>query len=246
MICFVCNVEVGAFMRNVFGKLLARDLCHGRQRVSLFYHVLFYLQRWSSCCHQMNVFGRLLARDLVRSRQRVPPIYHDPGLDLVGLIVNFFPCCTTCPSGRWATSEPNSFIQSCSKKILGGGRSDAYTFVKNFSSFHPNNFRNTISWKCFVKNDSVRSCLIELQSFLQSKVDVDPTHRVLMFLPSFMHVLCMTRCIQVDRIRILMVFCPRDPQAERILSVGLLLKFWPPGINPELMMEMKLIAHPTW
>ena len=50
-----------------------------------------------------------------------------------------------------------------------------------FSSFHPNNFRNTISWECFVKNDSVRSCLIELQSFLQSKIDVDPMYRVLMF-----------------------------------------------------------------
>ena len=34
-----------------------------------------------------------------------------------------------------------------------------------------------------MKNDSVRSCLIELQSVLQSKVDVDPIHRILMFLP---------------------------------------------------------------
>ena len=46
--------------------------------------------------------------------------------------------------------------------------------VHDFSSFHPNNFRNTISWQCFVKNDSVRSSLIELQFFLQSKIDVDP------------------------------------------------------------------------
>ena len=29
-------------------------------------------------------------------------------------------------------------------------------------------------------------------------------------------------------------------------TVCLLLKFCPPGINPELMMECKLIAHPTW
>ena len=71
-----------------------------------------------------------------------------------------------------------------------------------------------------MKNDSVRSCLIELQSFLQSKIDVDPIHRILMFLPGFMHVLCMTQFIQVDRIRILTGFCPWDPQAEKILSVG--------------------------
>ena len=53
-----------------------RDLHHGRQRVSPFYHVLFHLQRRSSCCHQMNVFGRLLARDLCHGRQRVSPFYH--------------------------------------------------------------------------------------------------------------------------------------------------------------------------
>ena len=72
-----------------------------------------------------------------------------------------------------------------------------------------------------MKNDSVRSCLIELQSFLQSKIDVDPIYRVLMFLPCFMHVLCMTRFIQVDRIRILMVFVHGiHKQKEYCLSVA--------------------------
>ena len=72
---------------NVFGRLLARDLCHGRQRVSPFYHVKQLL-------HEKNVFrspgnGTFffhLARSLGRSRQRVSPFYHDLGLDLVGLI----------------------------------------------------------------------------------------------------------------------------------------------------------------
>ena len=45
---------------------------------------------------------------------------------------------------------------------------------KIFSIFHPNKFRDTTSWKCFVKNDGVRSCMIELQSFLLSKFDIDP------------------------------------------------------------------------
>ena len=53
-----------------------------------------------------------------------------------------------------------------------------------------------------MKNDSVRSWLIELQSFLQSKIDVEPIYRVLIFLPRCLHVLCKTRCFQVDRIRI--------------------------------------------
>ena len=96
--------------------------------------------------------------------------------------------------------------------------------VYDFSSFHPNNFRDTISWKCFVKNESVRSCLIERQSFLQSKVDVDPIHRILMLLPCFMHVLCKTRCFQVDRVRILVFFvCGIHRQKEYCLSVARIL-----------------------
>ena len=70
-----------------------------------------------------------------------------------------------------------------------------------------------------MKNDGVRSCLIELQSFLLSKFDVDPIHRVLMFLPCFMHVLCKTRCSQVDRVRILVFFVQRIHRQERTLSV---------------------------
>ena len=105
-----------------------------------------------------------------------------------------------------------------------------YLLVYDVSSFHPNNFRSKISWECVVKNDGVRSRLIELQSFLLSNFDVDPIHRVLMFLPCFVHGLCKTRCIQVDRIRILMVL------VQGIQSQN---------INPELMMECKLIAHPT-
>ena len=86
--------------------------------------------------------------------------------------------------------------------------------------FHPNNFRNTISWKWFMKNDSIRSGLIELQSFLQSKIDVDPIHCVLMSLPCFMHVLCMTRYTQADRIRILVILVHGiQKQKEHCLSV---------------------------
>ena len=40
----------------------------------------------------------------------------------------FLNCCTTCPSGRWACSEPNSLFQSWRKDIFGGGRGDMYTF----------------------------------------------------------------------------------------------------------------------
>ena len=72
-----------------------------------------------------------------------------------------------------------------------------------------------ISWECFVKNDSVRPCLTELQSFLQSKVDVDPIHRILMFLQCFFSdAVLPSRSCQDPY-----VLCPWDPEAERILSV---------------------------
>ena len=69
-----------------------------------------------------------------------------------------------------------------------------YLLVYDISSFHPNNVLDTINWECFVKNNSVRSSLIELKSFLQSKVDVDPIHSILLFLPRFLLVPCKTWC----------------------------------------------------
>ena len=69
-------------------------------------------------------------------------------------------------------------------------------------------------WKCFVKNDSVRSRLIELQSFSYSKIDVDP------IFPCFVHTLCMTRLTQVDRIRTLMTLVSGiHSEKEHCLSV---------------------------
>ena len=112
-----------------------------------------------------------------------------------------------------------------------------YLLVYDFSSFHPNNFRNTISWKCIVKNDGVRSSLIELQSFLQSKIVVVPVHCVLMSLPCFMHVvLCMTRCIQIDRIKILMIFVHLWSVC-RILRIQFQRIFWTSGISCSLLFK---------
>ena len=75
-----------------------------------------------------------------------------------------------------------------------------------------------------MKNDSVRSSLIELQSFLHSKIDVDPIYCVLMSLPCFVHVLCMTRHTQVDRIRILVILVHGiHKQKEYCLSVAQIL-----------------------
>ena len=84
-----------------------------------------------------------------------------------------------------------------------------YFLVYDFSSFHLDSFRDTIGCECIVKDDGVRSLLMWLKSFLLSKSDVDPIHRVLMFLPCCMHVPCKTRCFQVDRLRIFVFFVQR-------------------------------------
>ena len=75
-----------------------------------------------------------------------------------------------------------------------------------------------------MKNDGVRSRLIELQSFLLSKFDVDPIHRVLMFLPRFIHVLCKTQCSQVDRVKIFVFLDHKiHKQKEYFLSIAKIL-----------------------
>ena len=68
--------------------------------------------------------------------------------------------------------------------------------ILDFFRFQHNNFRDTISWECVVKDDCVRSCLIELKSFLLSKLFFDPIHGVLMSFPLF------TACTMQDVVRL--------------------------------------------
>ena len=65
-----------------------------------------------------------------------------------------------------------------------------------------------------------------------------------MFLPNFLNVLRTTPNTQVDLIKIFLIFVHKILNQKEY--VCLLLKLWLPGINPELMTECKLIAHPTW
>ena len=50
-----------------------------------------------------------------------------------------------------------------------------YFLVYDFSSFHLDSLRDTTGWECVVKDDGVRSRLIELKSFLLSKCDIPYT-----------------------------------------------------------------------
>ena len=56
-------------------------------------------------------------------------------------------------------------------------------FIQFFSIFQSFSFHNAICWKCSLKDDCVRSCLIELQSFSDAKINIDPIYRILMSLP---------------------------------------------------------------
>ena len=91
-----------------------------------------------------------------------------------------------------------------------------YTFsYKTSPVFILTTFGIQISWKCFLKNNCVRS---------SRKIDVDPIYCVLMSLPCIVQVLCMTWYIQVDRTRILVTFVPRiNRQEEYCLSLAQIL-----------------------
>ena len=64
----------------------------------------------------------------------------------------------------------------------------------------------------------------------------------------FFHALCMNRARRGDPKSIFLgSLCSLSMGSTgRKNTVCLLLKICPPGINPELMMECKLTAHPTW
>ena len=84
-----------------------------------------------------------------------------------------------------------------------------------------NNFWNTGSWKCFLKDYCIRSSLIEFQSFLHRKIDVDPIYRGLMLLLCFMQVLCTMWYTQVNLFRILVTFVSRiNKQKEYCLPLA--------------------------
>ena len=206
-----------------------------KQRVSPFY-------RDSQLLHERNVFRFPENGALFLSKQRVSPFYRvlDLGLGWLGtfrMLNNF---------SFWLSS--NFGTQVLHPIMFQGNlwrrpRCCIYFLVYDLSSFHPDNFRDTINWECFVKNDGVRSCLIELQSFFQSKIDVDPIFRVLMFLPCFIHFSARRGALKsiVSEYLCSLSF----GSTGRKNTVCLSLKFCPPGINPGLMMECNLIAHPT-
>ena len=119
------------------------------QRVSPFYRDLHLFPNWSSCCHERNVYRFPENGTCFLSKQRVSPFYHDLELGLVGLVGNLL----LVEQLLLLVVEQllnNSFIQSCFKEIFGGGRGDAFfCLVYDCSRFHPNNYRDTISWEDF-------------------------------------------------------------------------------------------------
>ena len=98
-----------------------------------------------------------------------------------------------------------------------------YAFLSETSpvfSLQSNNSWNTTSWKYFLKDDCIRSSLIECQSFPSRKINIDPTYRVLMSLhlrcAGIVHDVVQS---QVNLFRILVTFVPRiNRQKEYFLS----------------------------
>ena len=78
-------------------------------------------------------------------------------------------------------------------------------FLENdFSRSHHDSLRDTKSWKRVMKDDCVRSCLIELQFFPLSKLFIHPVHRILLPFPLSL-VQCKTWFGQMKLLRILTI-----------------------------------------
>ena len=143
----------------------------------------------------------------------------------------------SCWESSLPPAEPNSFIQFY-LEIFGGGRGDAYTFSYMISpSFHHNSFR---------KDDCVRSSLIECESVLFWASLISTQYTVFR---CFFHAVCRYRARRAAfRSMLFGSLCSlfigsTDVKNTVCLSLP---KICPPGINPEFMMECKLIAHPMW
>ena len=75
-----------------------------------------------------------------------------------------------------------------------------------------------------MKDNYIRSSLIECQFFPNRKITVDPIYRVLMSLPSTVQVLCTTWLIEVNLFKILMPFVSGiHRRKEYRLSLALIL-----------------------
>ena len=102
------------------------------------------LSWWDSFCLQMNMFGSQLS-------QWVAPFFLKKR-DLCSKKQHPFPENGTC-------FFPSNFLArlSINWDFWWRLRWHVHFFVKDFSSFQSNNFWNTMGWKCFLKDDCIRS-----------------------------------------------------------------------------------------
>ena len=100
--------------------------------------------------------------------------------------------------------DPNHTSNYLCRNFRWWSRWHICLLVNDFFRLHHNYFPDTISWECVVEDDSVRSCLIELQSFPLSKLKIDPVHRILVPFP-LLFVRCKTWFRQVKLLRIFVI-----------------------------------------
>ena len=144
-----------------------------------------------------------------------------------------------------ATSEPNSFIQSCLKEIFGAVEVIHILSRVWFLQFPSEQLSGYNKLGVYCKG-WLRSIVFDRTSTLSfEQAWYQPNTQCFW---CFFHALCMYRARRGASKSIFSgSLCSLSiGSTGRKNTVCRLLKFWPPGTNPELMMECKLIAHPTW
>ena len=119
----------------------------------------------------------------------------------------------------------------CQGNLWRRARWPIYFLAYDFSSFHPNNFRDTISWECFMKNDSVR-IVFDRTSILSSEQSWCRPHTPYFW--CFFHALYMYDAWRGSFKSIVSgsLWFLSMGSTGRKNTVCLLLKFWPPVSIP--------------
>ena len=125
-------------------------------------------------------------------------------------------------------------VHSCFSEILGGGRSDMYTLSCKTS---PISIPTTLEYN-------------KLDVFLEEWLHSIESEKMSILTASWclFHALC-TYCARRGTFKSISwgsLWLLSLGSTGRKNTVCLLLEFWPPGIDPELMKEWRLNAHPIW
>ena len=118
-------------------------------------------------------------------------------------------------------------------------RRQILSFIQLLSSFQSFNFLNTMGWKCSLKNNCIRSCLIGCQSFFDRKINIEPKYRVLMPFPCAVQVSRETwyREVNIFRVFVTLISWINRQEEHRLSSAQILTSRYQSIVDNRMKIE---------